>query len=226
MATPLLHTYWRSSCSYRVRIILHLKRVAFDSAPVHLVRSEQLAPAYALLNPLREVPTLEIDGLVLTQSLAIAEYLDETRAEPPLLPRGADAAAARARVRAICAALACDVQPVGNLRVLRHVMASLPESATRAERDAAKDAWSVKWITAGLEGVEALVARGAGRCCEGDEPTLADAFLVPQLYNAARVGIDVAARFPTLARVAAHLEALPAFAAAHPARQPDAEVGA
>jgi len=221
---PTLYGYWRSSCSYRVRIVLNLKKIAFATVPVHLVRNEQLSPEHAARAPMRAVPALAIDGLVLSQSPAIAEYLDETRPEPPLLPRGAGAgaAAARARVRAVCAAI-CDIQPVGNLRVLRHVMGALPPEAAREAREAARDAWSRKWIGEGLAGVEALVAATAGACCVGDDVTLADAFLVPQLYNAERAGLDVGAAFPTLARVAKHLAALPAFADAHPSRAPDAE---
>lgn len=218
--TVTLHGYWRSSCSYRVRIALALKGIAYETRAVHLVKSEQLGDAYAALNPMREVPTLEIDGLVLTQSNAILEYLEETRRDShPLLPGDA---AARAAVRAVCAAVATDIQPLGNLRVLRHVMTCAPPEASKEDRERAKDAWSVKWITSGFEGLEGLLARcGAGTCCVGDQPTLADAFLIPQVYNAERVGIDLAA-FPTIQRIAAHCATLPAFAAAHPAAQPDA----
>lgn len=220
MSSPLvLHGYWRSSCSYRVRIVLNLKNLAFETRPVHLVRNEHLSAPYATLNPLKSVPTLEVDGVSLSQSPAIIEYLEETRPSPPLLPSDA---VARARVRAICAAI-CDIQPVGNLRVLRHIMASQPDSATKEAREAARDAWSVKWVTAGLEGVEALLAASAGTYAVGDTPTIADAFLVPQIYNARRVGIDIEGLFPTIARVGAACEALDAFANAHPTRQPDAE---
>lgn len=220
MSAPLiLHGYWRSSCSYRVRIVLNLKGLTYETHPVHLVRNEHLSAPYATLNPLKSVPTLEIDGISLSQSPAIIEYLEETRPTPPLLP---SEAAARARVRAICAAI-CDIQPVGNLRVLRHVMAMQPDGATKEAREAARDAWSVKWVTAGLEGVEALLLASAGRYAVGDSFTIADAFLVPQIYNARRVGIDIVGLFPTIARVVAACEAHEAFASAHPTRQPDAE---
>jgi len=222
MSSPVtLHTYWRSSCSYRVRIILALKGVAYASAPVHLVKNggEQHGDAYRALNPSRRVPTLEIDGLVLVQSSAIAEYLEEARPEAPrLLPAGA---AARAHVRALCCAISNDTQPLGNLCVLQHVAALLPAEATPEARAAARDAWARHWIALGFAAFEALAAPRAGRYCAGDEVTLADAFLAPQAYNAARVGLDMAP-YPTIVRVLAELEKHPAFAAAHPAAQPDA----
>ena len=228
VAGMLLHSYWRSSCSYRVRIVLALKDVAYTQAAVHLVQSAQTSPAYALLNPMLSVPTLEIDGLVLTQSPAICEYLEETRAGQgvALLPA---APAARAAVRAVCAAIGCDVQPLGNLRVLRHVQTvATPADASKEEREAASRAWSVKWITSGFHGVEALLAREGDAltprrfCMGGDSPTLADAFLIPQCYNAERVGIDLSA-WPNIAAVAAHCATLAPFQAAHPSAQPDAQ---
>jgi maleylacetoacetate isomerase len=219
--TTTLHGYWRSSCSYRVRIVLALKGVPYATAPVHLVRGggEQLGDAYRALNPTRRVPTLDIDGLTLIQSPAIIEYLEETRPEPALLPREAGA---RAAVRALCAVVGCDMQPLGNLCVLKRVAGALPEGATPEERAAARDAWARHWITEGFVGLEALLARSAGRFCVGDEVTLADAYLEPQGYNAARFGVDLAP-FPTIARVLQNLAAHPAVRAAHPSAQPDAE---
>ena len=222
-----LHGYWRSSCSYRIRIILNLKRIPYEYVPVHLLRKEHLSDSHALISPMRSVPVLEIDGVSLSQSGAIALYLEETRSDglPALMPRGdtRDAALARSRVRAVVDAIGCDVQPLGNAKVLRHVMSSLPPAATQEERDAARDAWSRKWVGEGLDGVESLVSKTAGLCCIGDDVTLADAWLMPQIYNALRVGLAVSERYPTLARIAAHLETLPAFAEAHPSRQPDAD---
>jgi len=216
-APVVLYGYWRSSCSYRVRLVLALKGVAYLTSPVHLLRGggEQLGASYAAVNPSRSVPTLAIDGLLLHQSAAIAEYLEETRPAPPLLPR---APAARARVRALCGIIA-DAQPLGNLRVQLAVAALAGAEA--------RTAWAARVCTEGLDAFErALVAGGAaGRYCEGDDVSLADVFLVPQLYNAARAKLDVA-RWPNIARIAQALQALPAFAEAHPARQPDAEAEA
>ena len=198
-----------------------MKSIPYESVAVHLVRNEQQSEEHAVRAPMRGVPALEIDGVVLSQSGAIACYLDETRDEPPLMPPRGEALA-RARVRAIVDAIGCDIQPVGNLRVLRHVMASMTNS-TKEEREAKRDAWSVKWLSEGLSGVEALVSASAGLCCVGDGVTLADAWLVPQLYNAVRVGIQVEALYPTLARVNRHLATLTSFIKAHPSQQPDAE---
>ena len=223
-----LFGYWRSSCSYRVRIALNVKRVSYAQTAVHLVRGggEQLSAAHRARHPGALLPVLCIDGLRLVQSPAIVEYLEETRPQPPLLP-AAGRAAARARVRALCAAVACDTQPLANLRVLKHVAAAA-EAAAPGAGDAARAAWARHWTAAGLDAVEGML-RGragdaaAGRYCEADAVSLADAFLLPQVYNAVRFKLDVAARWPTIARIAAALEALPAFADAHPSRQPDAE---
>ena len=220
-ASTVLHTYWRSSCSYRVRIALAYKGVAYASAPVHLVRGggEQHAPAYAALNPSHRVPTLEIDGLTLVQSGAMIEYLEETRPEPALLPRDA---AARAHVRALCACVSNDMQPLGNLAVLQHVAALLPADAPPEARAAARDAWGRHWVALGLAALEALMAPRAGRYSVGDDFSMADVFLAPQAYNAARLGLDLAP-YPTIQRVLAALEAHPAVQAAHPSAQPDAD---
>jgi len=212
-----LHTYWRSSAAYRVRIALALKGLPYESVPRHLLRhgGEQRSPEYLALNPQGLVPALEHDGHVVTQSLAICEYLEEVHPHPPLLPadpRG------RAAVRAMALAVACDIHPLNNLSVLQYLRAELgqgDESVTR---------WISHWIDRGFTALEQLIARHSanGRYCFGDSVTLADVFLVPQVANSRRVQLDLAP-YPRLAAVARHLESLPAFAAARPEAQPDAE---
>ena len=211
-----LHDYFRSSAAYRVRIALNLKGLTAERAFVHLRRGAQHADDYRALNPQGLVPALETDdGVVITQSLAIIEYLDETHPAPPLLP--ADALG-RARVRSIALAIACDIHPLNNLRVLQYL------TGTLGATDAARDAWYAHWCDVGLRALEVRLARGSatGRFCHGDAPTLADVCLVPQLANARRVTLDLA-QFPTLLSIEAACLALPAFADAAPARQPDAE---
>jgi maleylpyruvate isomerase len=211
-----LYDYFRSSAAYRVRIALNLKGLAPERAFVHLRRGAQRADDYLAVNPQGLVPALVTDGGdVLTQSLAIIEYLDETHPTPPLLP--ADPAA-RARVRSLAMAIACDIHPIDNLRVLRYLVHTMGVS------EAQKDAWYNYWIDVGLEALERRLAGdpATGRCCHGDGPTLADICLVPQLANARRVNLDLSP-YPTLVRIDAACRELPAFAAAEPARQPDAE---
>ncbi|WP_018991012.1 maleylacetoacetate isomerase [Aromatoleum toluclasticum] len=212
-----LYTYFRSSAAYRVRIALNLKGLAWDAVPVHLVRDggEQRQPAYLELNPVGLVPTLDDDGQLLTQSLAIIEYLDETHPEPGLLPAGA---ADRARVRAIAQAIACDIHPINNLRVLQYLKREFGIS------DAQRDAWYRHWVEVGLAGVEQLLARDkrTGTFCHGDAPTLADCCLVPQVFNARRFGCDLSA-MPTVRRIAERCATLEAFRLAAPENQPDAE---
>lgn len=214
-----LYTYFRSSAAYRVRIALNLKGIAYDSIPVHLLQDggQQLLPAYRAVNPSALVPALDDEGAILTQSLAMLEYLDETRPAVPLLP--ADALG-RARVRALALAIACDAHPLTNLRVLKYLKNTLGLS------DEAKQEWYRHWMAEGLAAVEALLAQGdpagTGLFCHGDSPTMADCCLVPQVFNAQRFAIDLAP-YPRVARIHAHCAGLPAFVAAHPSRQPDAE---
>ena len=215
-----LYSYFRSSAAYRLRIALHLKGLAFETVPVHLLKGggEQLQSAYRAINPAALVPALQIDadndGTTLTQSLAIMEYLDETHPQPPLLP--ADALG-RARVRALALTVACDIHPLNNLRVLTYLSGELQASGD------ARNAWARHWMALGFATLEQHLANDAatGLCCHGDTPTLADCCVVPQVFNARRFELDLAP-YPALVRIAEHCEALPAFIAAHPAQQPDA----
>ena len=210
MTDPVLHGYWRSTASWRVRIALALKGIAHEDAFHHLRKGEQRDPAYLALNPQGFVPALEVAGAVLTQSLAICEYLDEVHPDTPLLPAGA---VARARVRAAALAIACDVHPVQNLAVLARLRGlGLGEEAVTG--------WARDTIAGGLAAFDTLVA-GEGRFCFGDAVTLADVCLVPQLHNARRFGVELA--WPRLLAIEAACAALPAFQAAAPERQADAE---
>jgi maleylacetoacetate isomerase/maleylpyruvate isomerase len=210
------HGYFRSSSSYRCRIALGLKGIQARFHAVHLVKDggQQRGAAYAALNPQKLVPTFEVDGRVLTQSPAILEWLEEAYPEPPLLPREP---LDRAEVRAFCAAIACEIHPLQNLRVLQYL-----ETEFGADQ-AARNRWCQRWIGDGLAASEALLARRtAARFCFGEAPGMADVYLVPQIFAAGRFGVDLGP-MPRLRAVHAACEALPAFAAAHPARQPDAE---
>jgi len=211
-----LYDYFRSSAAYRVRIALNLKGVAPERAFVHLRNNVQRSDDYLALNPQGLVPMLVADdGTILTQSLAIIEYLDEVHPAPPLLPV---TPAERARVRGIALEIACDIHPLNNLRVLQYLKNTLGVSEEQ------KDAWYRYWIDVGLEALETRLARdpATGRFCHGDAPTLADICLVPQLANARRMNIDVGP-YPTLTRIEAAAISLPAFVDAAPAKQPDAE---
>lgn len=214
--TLQLYGYWRSSAAWRVRIALNLKGLAYRDRPVHLLRDggEQHAPAYRALNPQELVPTLCDGDRVIRQSLAIIEYLEETHPQPPLLP--ADALG-RARVRALAQSVASDVHPLANLRVLQRLGSQFGiEEAQRVE-------WMRHWITLGLDALENLLAGGAdtGLYCHGDTPGLADACLVPQLYNARRWQLPLH-RYPTLLRIDAACNELEAFRHAAADVQPDA----
>jgi len=212
-----LYDYFRSSAAYRVRIALNLKGVAPDERTfVHLRMGGQRAQDYLALNPQGLVPALALDeGAVLTQSLAIVEYLDETHPEPPLLP--ADPIG-RARVRAIALSIACDIHPLDNLRVLNYLIGTLGVAREQ------KDGWYKYWVDVGFEALEKKLSqeRGTGVFCHGNAPTLADVCLVPQIANARRFSIDLSP-YPTLTRIEAACLALPPFADAAPDRQPDAE---
>jgi maleylacetoacetate isomerase len=211
-----LYTYWRSSSAYRVRIALNLKGLDWESVPVHLVRDggEQHRPEYRAVNPHGLVPALEDGELTLTESLAIIEYLEETRPEPALLPGDA---AGRARVRSLALLLACGIQPLNNLGVLRYL-----GEAAGLDQDG-RDRWYRHWVSVGFDALEARLARepATGRFCHGDTPGLADCCLVPQVYNARRYGCDLGP-YPTIARIDAECAKLEAFSAAAPEQQPDA----
>ncbi len=211
-----LYSYWRSSAAYRVRIALNLKGLTYTTVPVHLVREggEQHLPEYSSLNPQKLVPTLVHGDRAITQSLAIIEYLDESFPPSRLLPgdtRG------RARVRGMAQLMASDIHPLNNLRVLRYFEQAwnVPQSE--------RDEWMRHWIVEGFAALERLVSENVatGDFCHGDTPGLADCCLVPQVFNARRFGVDMAA-FPALARIDQACCDLPAFATAHPSRQPDA----
>jgi len=212
-----LYTYFRSSAAYRVRIALNLKGLDYEAVPVHLLREggQHLMDNYLTINPSGLVPALQDDRMTLTQSMAIIEYLDELHPMVPLLPKDA---VGRARVREMAQIIACDIHPVNNLRVLKYLVKHLGLS------EEAKTDWYRHWVIEGLRSLEAHLARnlGTGRFCHGDTPTIADCFLVPQVFNAQRFDIDVDA-YPTIARINALCVDLPAFKAAHPSKQPDAE---
>jgi maleylacetoacetate isomerase len=206
--------YFRSSAADRVRIALNLKRLACELVPVHLRRGDQKAAGFRAVNPQGLVPALEADGLVLTQSLAIIEWLDETYPEPPLLPENKDA---RAKVRGFAQLIACDIHPLQNLRVLRYLKSEY------GQEQEGLDAWCRHWVGEGLAAGERLLAReGGGPFAFGAAPGLADICLVPQMFSADRFGLDLGP-MPRLRAVRDACEALPAFADAHPARQPDRE---
>lgn len=208
-----LHGYFRSSASYRVRIALNLKGLGADQLSHHLRKGEQRDPAYLALNPQGLVPALQDDaGAVLTQSLAIIEWLDETHPEPPLLPKDP---LRRAHVRAFALAVACDIHPVQNLKVLARLRElGLPEEQVTG--------WAAWANLDGLAACEALIAREPGPFCFGAAPTIADLCLVPQLFNARRFGVEVSA-YPRLLQAEAAAQALKAFTDAAPEKQPDAE---
>jgi maleylpyruvate isomerase len=201
-----LYTYFRSSAAYRVRIALNLKGLQYEAIPVHLLRNggEQLKEQYQAINPSGLVPAFQDDYITLTQSMAILEYLDD--------------AAGRARVRELAQIIACDIHPVNNLRVLRYLVHDLGLS------EEVKTEWYRHWLVGGLEVLEKHLARdpSAGPLCHGHTPTIADCCLVPQVFNAQRHGIDISV-YPNIARINAQCVEHPAFVAAHPSNQPDAE---
>lgn len=212
----LLYGYFRSSAAYRVRIALNLKGLAYDQTFVHLARLEQLAESFAAINPQKLLPVLKTDsGQLLTQSLAIIEYLEETHPQPALLPKDP---LERARVRALALAVACEIHPINNPRVLRYLTGKLGAS------EAQRDDWYRHWVEEGLQAVEQMLISSpqTGRFCHGDSPTLADLCLVPQVANGRRFKADLSG-CPTVVRIDAECQKLKAFADAAPANQPDAE---
>ena len=210
----ILYDYFRSSAAYRVRIALNLKGLVPERRFVHLRKGEQRAPDYVRLNPQGLVPTLVADDTTLTQSLAIIEYLDETHPDPALLPQGA---ADRAWVRSIAQSIACDIHPIDNLRVLKYL------DKTFHVDEPARNDWYAHWIRLGFEAIEArLAGRAGGKFAFGDTPTLADICIVPQVANAGRVKLPMEP-YPRISAVNANCLAHPAFDAARPERQPDAE---
>ena len=212
-----LYNYYRSSASFRVRIALNLKGLHYDYIPVHLTRGggQQFAPEFKSLNADALIPVLDDDGRVLTQSLAIIEYLDETHPEPPLMPA---LPLDRAYVRGFALTIACEIHPLNNLRVLRYLVKELGAS------EDSKNTWYRHWVEQGLAALEArLVAeRRNGRHVLGDQVSIADVVLVPQVFNARRFDCRLD-HVPTLMRIFDHCMEMPAFADAQPSRQPDAE---
>lgn len=207
-----LHGFFNSSASYRVRIALNLKGLAWEHVGVNIRSGVQNAPAYRALNPQALVPTLELGGHRITQSLAIIDHLDRLQPAPMLVPPDG---AARDRVLEIAQLIACDIHPLGNLRVLKQLTGPLALS------EAQKSAWIAHWVGLGFDALEALLgATDAGDWCVGGAPTLADCCLVPQVANARRSGVDVS-RWPRIAQIDARARRHPAFEAAEPQRQPD-----
>jgi maleylacetoacetate isomerase len=205
--TPVLYSYWRSSCSWRVRIALNLKEIPYDIKPVSLIKAggEQHSNEFREINPMEQVPALQIDGATLVESLSILSYLEETRPQRPLLPPDV---VKRAKVREICEVIASGIQPLQNLVVLIHV------------GEEKKNEWAQHWINRGFRAVEKLLSASAGKYCVGDEITLADCCLIPQVFNARRFHVDLRP-FPIILRIDRELENHPAFRAAHPSNQPD-----
>jgi len=209
-----LYNYFRSSASYRVRIALALKGLAYEYVPVHLLKNEQLKPPFSEMSPAKLVPALQEGDELITQSLAIIEYLEETHPQPPLLPAEP---LARARVRSLALDIACEIHPIDNLRVLRYLVHEMKVS----EDD--KNRWYRHWVETGLEVVEQQLAGNAqtGRFCHGDTPTLADIVLVPQIFNAQRMDCRLD-HVPTVMRVFGECMALEAFSGTQPSACPDA----
>lgn len=210
-----LYNYYRSSAAYRVRIALNLKGITWQHVGVHLLKAQHRAPDYLKLNPAGLVPTLVgDDGAVLTQSLAIMEYLDELMPDStPLLPKGA---VDRAHVRALALSLACDVHPLNNVRVLNYLTNELGVTTDQ------KNAWIAHWISLGLEAFEQTLTQSnmSGQFCFDDMPTLADAVLLPQVFSARRFNVDMA-KYPRIVAIDALCSTLPAFISANPKNQPD-----
>lgn len=208
----ILHSYWRSGTSYRTRIALNLKGLTYEQHTVDLRQRAHKTPEYLALNPQGMVPALEIDGAILTQSVAILEWLEEAYPDPALLPA---APLERARVRAMAALIGSDIHPLNNLRVLGAVRGLGADQA-------GVDAWAEGWIKAGFDALEQMVARDGQGWTFGASPTLADCYLIPQLYSARRFNVDLTP-WPRLLAIEQVSESHPAFIAAHPDNQPDAD---
>lgn len=209
-----LYTYFRSTAAFRVRIALNLKGIAYESLPKALLKNEHRSAEYTALNPQGLIPALDTGAAVLSQSLAIIEYLEETHPTPPLLPSDP---IGRARVRSLALAIACDIHPLNNLRVQNYLRHELGQEKDKV------NPWCRHWIAAGFKGIEAS-AREYSTCGDffyGDAVSMADVCLLPQIFNARRVDMDLAP-FPTLVKISRHLESMPAFANARPEVQPDA----
>lgn len=209
----ILHSYWRSGAAYRTRIALNLKGLVYEQVGVDLRTGTPKAAAFVALNPQGMVPALSVDGALLTQSPAILEWLDEAHPAPALLPSGI---LDRAHVRAMAALIACDIHPLNNLRVGKALRETFDADL------AAVDAWAARWITPGFHALEALVRRHGAGWCFGDAPTLADCYLIPQIYSARRFNVALGA-FPGLLAIDELAARHPAFIAAHPDVQPDAD---
>ncbi|RDE05013.1 maleylacetoacetate isomerase [Sphingomonas aracearum] len=209
----ILHGYWRSTASYRVRIALNLKGLSYAQVTHDLRTGAQASEEYRALQPQGLVPALEADEAVLVQSPAILEWLEERYPEPALLPASLTD---RATVRAMAAVIGCDIHPLNNLRVLNALSGAFAASPDQV------NAWIARWIGDGFAALEGMIARHGGGFAFGDRVSLADCYLVPQLYSAERFGVDLAA-FPALVAAAERARALPEVAAAHPDRQPDAD---
>jgi maleylpyruvate isomerase len=214
LATLKLFDYWRSGSAYRTRIALNLKGLSYESQAINLRAMVHRSAEYLTVNPQGLTPALVVDGRVLTQSLAIFEWLEETYPHRPLLP---DAPWARAMARAMVALVACDIHPLNNVRVLR----ALKDDFDADERQVS--AWTQRWIAQGFEALEVLIAAHGGQFAFGDSPTFADCALVPQIYSADRFGVDMSP-YPRIAAIGRRCAALPAFADAHPDLRPDAVV--
>lgn len=212
MSSIILYNYYRSSTSYRTRIALNLKGVDYEYVAVNLLKNEQKEAAYLALNPSGGVPSLVVDGQVLTQAHAIMEYLEERWPEPALLPHNLED---RAKIRALCQVIACDIHPINNTGVQYYLTTTLGHS------EAQKMAWIQHWQAKGLAAFEAMVKPMAGTYCYGDQLSMADVALIPQLFNARRFECDLVS-YPTLLKIEAACLALPAFEKAHPSQQPDA----
>ena len=209
----ILHDYWRSGAGYRVRIALALKSIEHERVTHDLRTGAQRDPAYRALAPQGLVPAIEADGLTLTQSIAILEWIEETWPEPALLPTDA---ARRAIVRSMAALVACDIHPLNNLRVLNTLKADLGAEQLQV------DAWIARWIGDGFTALETLIEHYGAGFAFGDTPTIADCCLVPQVYSAERFAVDLTP-FPRIVAVAERMRAIDAVAAAHPSRQSDAD---